>query len=209
MSPLSRTNKILIAVVVIALIAAIGVLIYAYLPQGGTQNNNNNNNNQNTPPPTGPYINVTVDGLTRSYTPSQMWALGNFTGGGGYRTNASVINGVGNYTGIPIKNLIASLGNQTHYSLNITAGDGRYHVYDVNQVAGKVSIFDSVNASNATPIGEGGVMMVLIYAYNGQPLNATTDDYFKIGYLSPQENEPLITAGYLWLKDVRTIQIIT
>ncbi len=196
---MSRTNKILTAIVAIALIAAIGVLIYAYLPRGETQNNQ-----QNTTPPTGPYINVTVDGLTHTYTLPQLWAMGNFTGNGEYRKNSGVFEGNGTYTGIPIKILIANL---TGYSLNITAGDMSM-IYNVSQVQGDVSIYNPQNATNATPIGHGGVIMVLIYAYNDQPFSGS-DGNFKIGYLVPQPNSPRITAASLWLKDVRSIRIIT
>ena len=199
---MSRTNKILTAVVAVALIAAIGVLTYAYLPRSGTQNNT-----QNTTPPTGPYVNVTVNGLVQSYTLKDLWALGNYTGVGEYRKNSGVFAGNGTYTGIPIKTLIANLGNMTGYSLNITASDMSM-IYNTSQVQGDVSIYNPQNATNATPIGHGGVLMVLIYAYNGQPLNGS-DGNFKIGYLVPQPNSPQITAAYLWLKDVRSIRIIT
>jgi len=208
--PTSRTNKILTAVVVVALIAAIGVLVFAYIPWGGF-----NQPQFNTEESVHVFLN---GGVGRNFTLRDLWVIGNFTGQGGYRNKVNVTSGVGNYTGVTIKELVFALDanlSQSMYELNITAGD-KYQFYNFSMVQGNVTIYNAHATNDTQPLGNftnattpgPGVQMVLIYAYNGQPLSGS-DGHFKIGFLNASSKEALITPSYLWLKDVRTIQIIT
>lgn len=197
--PTSRTNKILTAIVVIALIAAIGVLVFAYIPWGGFPNQNENK---------GPSITVSMDAVNRSYTKSDLQGIGNFTGVGGYRTQFPMIKGNGTYTGVYIESLIHDFSpSLTSYSLNITAMDNVSYLYNLTVIQGGVDLYDASNATNTTPIGHGGVKMMLAWEYNNQPLNNSRDS-FRIAFINNPSQPVPITDASLWLKDIRSIQVI-
>jgi hypothetical protein len=198
--PTSRTNKILTAIVVVALIAAIGVLVFSYIPWNGFPENQ-------TTPLNNATITIISQNRTVNITLKKITELGEFHGAGGYRSQTGA-KGVGNYSGITIKQLLnVTLGlNESRYSLNITSGDGKWTTFDREEAKGNVSIYSSENTTN--PIAFGDVDLVLIYSYNGQPLTGS-DGPFRIGYLNTKVLQPPITNSTYWLKDARTIQVLT
>jgi hypothetical protein len=195
--PLSRTNKILTGIVIIALIAAVAVLVYAYAPKGGNQNQN-----PSTKAPD--YVLINIQGqdqppLNISYKKlDQMSQL--YEGAGGYRTNGGTTK-IGNYTGISFKELALQMtGNNTNFAMKAVTGDGKTFAYSRDQTKGiNITRYDTIDRTES-------VNLVLIYKSNGQLLNGTSG-HFMLGYLNTDWKNPPITPAELWPRDVRTITL--
>jgi hypothetical protein len=192
-------NKILTAVVVVALIAAIGVLIYAYMPRGGNEDNTNID--------TSASFTLIHGNQSMNVTIAKIMAQPQYHGAGGYRTNTQVMKGVGNYTGITFKNLASYIQVNTPFAVNVTTSD-MSRIYSREEIAGNVSLYDLWNPKSNYSIGIGGVDMVLAYEFNNTAL-AGSDGHFKVAFLGPDWKNPPVTDGALWLRDVRSIQILT
>jgi len=195
----TKTNKIMAAVLVIALIVALGVFIFVNLPK------------QTIPPegttqPGSTILTVSYNGHQTNYSLAQLESLESFTEQGGYRTNKSAITGQGNYTGVRIQTLINTLGGvPENYSIIVFSSDGN-KTYNQSTILGYVYTYDPENALDARPIGYGGLTMVLAYKYEGEYLNESKDGKLKIVFLDDQGS---ITSSGLWWKYVVAIQVIS
>jgi len=196
----TKTNKIMAAVLVIALIVALGVFIFVNLPKQTT-------------PPEGTtqqgttILTITVNGHQTNYTLAQLESLESFTAKGGYRTNLPAIKGQGNYTGVRIQTFISTLsGVPNNYSIMVFSSDGSNRTFNHSTILGNVDTYDPENASDARPIGYGGLTMVLAYKYEGEYLNESKDGKLKIVFLDDQGS---ITSSGLWWKYVVAIQVIS
>ena len=196
----TKTNKILAAVLVVALIVALGVFIFVNLPKqtsspgGSTQ-------------PGTTVLTLTYNGHQTNYTLNQLESLESFTGEGGYRTNYPAIKGQGNYTGVRIQTLINTLSNvPNNYSIIVFSSDDTNRSFNFSTIMGYVPTYNPDNASDAQPIGYGGLTMVLAYKYNGVYLNESKEGKLKIVFLDDQGS---ITSSGLWWKYVDAIHIIS
>jgi hypothetical protein len=196
----TKTNKIIAAVLVFALIVALGVFIVVNLPK------------QTAPPggstqPGTTILTVTYNGHQTNYTMKQLELLESFTGEGGYRTSYPAIKGQGNYTGVRIKTLISTLsGVPNNYSIIVFSSDGKNQSFNFSTIMGYVPTYNPDNASDAQPIGYGGLTMTLAYKYEGEFLNESKDGNLKIVFLDDQGS---ITSSVLWWKYVDAIQVIS
>jgi hypothetical protein len=197
-----KTNTIITATIAIAILVSLIVFIYVNLPKNQTTENEE-------PQPETSVLTVTYNGITQNYTLDELQSIDSFTAKGGYRTSFPSIKGQGNYTGTRIKNLVHSFDQTViNYSVIITSFDGEQtenKTYNYSIILGNVDIFDPENASNATPIGQGGLTMVLAYQYEGTLLNASKDGVLKVAFLDTQGS---ITTAGLWWKYVVALQII-
>ena len=196
----TKTNKIIAAVLVVALIVALGVFIVVNLPK-------------QTPPPGGStqtgttILTLTYSGQQTKYTLNQLESLESFTGEGGYRTNYPAIKGQGNYTGVRIQKLINTFSDAPHnYSIIVFSTDGTNRSFNFSTIAGDVPTYNPDNASDAQPLKYGGLTMVLAYKYNGVYLNGSKDGKLKIVFL---DNQGSITSSGLWWKYVDAIRVIS
>jgi hypothetical protein len=200
---MTKTNKILSGAVVIAVLLSVIVLAYVNLPkQTGSSSQNNNNHNT-----TSSIFTLMYGDKQTNFTITDLTQLELYTAKGGYRTRAGVIKGIGNYTGINITTLVSTFHPAPlQYSIIVLSDDGTNLTYNFSTILGNVDIYNPNNASDSTPIGEGGVIMVLVYQYEGNALNESKDGKLKIAFLNEQGS---ITAAYLWMYKVNSIKIIT
>jgi len=196
----SNTNKIITAVVTIAVILAIAVLIYVNLPKQ-TETPQDNTNDHKTIPPT---LILIYNDEQINFTLGQLERLEPYTAKGGYRTQSGFVKGVGNYTGVNITTLIDTLQPIPYrYSLQVISDDGNYS-FNYSTVMGYVNVYDLENASIL--IGKRNMTMVLAYQFEGDALNETSDGKLKIVFLDENGS---ITESALWRKKVNSIRVIT
>lgn len=199
----TNTAKILGALVAIALIIAVGILIYVNLPK-----QTDTTPEENIPPETNPTIFTLIyDDQQINYTMAGLERLEPYTGKGGYRKQSGSIAGWGNYTGVNITTLISSLSSPPlQYSLKVFSDDGENTMYNLSTILGNVYLYNPDNASDPTPIGMGNMTMVLAYQHEGDWLDETTDGNLKIVFLDEQGS---ITQSSLWWKKVTSILVQT
>ncbi len=201
----SKTNKIISAVLAIAVILAVIVLVYVYLPKQTPTDNNNNDDQAHKESQT--VLSLTYNDETQNFTLNQLEHFESYTAKGGYRTQGASIKGIGNYTGVNITTIINSLQPVPYrFSLVVTDSGGESKSYNYSTIIGDVNLYNPDNASDSTPIGKGNMTMVLAYEFEGEPLNKTNDGTLKIVFLD--QNGSITEAG-LWWKKVVSIQVIT
>ncbi len=201
----SKTNKIISAVLAIAVILAVIVLVYVYLPKQTPTDNNNNDDQAHKESQT--VLSLTYNDDTQNFTLNQLEHFASYTAKGGYRTQGGSIKGVGNYTGVNITTIINSLQPVPYrFSLAVTDSGGESKSYNYSTIIGDVNLYNPDNASDSTPIGKGNMTMVLAYEFEGEPLNKTNDGTLKIVFLN--QNGSITEAG-LWWKKVVSIQVVT
>ena len=199
----TKTNKILSAAVVIAIIVSVAVLVYVNLPKQTDSSSEDNTAHKTTPP----VFTLIYDDQQTNFTIGDLAQLETYTAKGGYRTQSGMIKGVGNYTGVNISTLVSMFHPAPlPYSLRVCSEDGKNLSINYSTILGNVDIYNPDNASDPNPIGKGGVTMVLAYQYEGNWLNESSDGKLKIVFLDEQGS---ITAGHLWLYKVTSIKIIT
>lgn len=199
----AKTNKILSAVVVIAIIVSVAILVYVNLPKQ-TDSSSDDNTAQKTPLP---IFTIIYDDKQTNYTLADLIQLETYTAKGGYRTQSGYIKGVGNYTGVNISTLVSMFHPAPlSYSLKVYSEDGENFPINYSTILGNVDIYNPDNASDSNPIGKGGVTMVLAYQFEGKSFNESKDGKLKIVFLDEQGS---ITAGNLWRYKVTSIKIIT
>jgi hypothetical protein len=206
----NKSNKIITIVLAVIIILAAITVIYISLPQNkeNEKASGGNNGQQGGDNQTEESVILTViygDEQT-NYTLEELEALDSYTGMGGYRTSFPSIKGQGNYTGIPVTTLVELIaGDIENYSVVVYSSDGSNKTYTFSMVQGNVDIYNPNNASDATPIGNGGLTMVLTYKYEGDYLNESKDGKLKITFLDESGS---ITSSGLWWKYVTYIEII-
>jgi hypothetical protein len=195
----TKTNKILSAAVVIAIIVSVAVLVYVNLPKQIDSSSEDNTAHKTTPP----IFTLINDDKQTNYTIADLARLEAYTAKGGYRTQSGFIKGVGNYTGVNITTLVSTLQPAPlQYSLNIISEDENW-TYNYSTILGNIDIY---NLSDQSLIGKGNMTMVLAYQYEGNWLNESNDGKLKIVFLDEQGS---ITQSVLWRKKVISIRIIT
>ena len=203
MAEKNPTMKILTIIIIAALIISVGILIYTNIPKPTDQGTNG--------PPSGnetrtPILTVVFDGVQKNYTLQEIQGIIPYKGRGGYRTSFPSIKGIGNYTGVPITALIQETNiSIENYSIIVYSSDNSSITYNYSQILGNVDRYNPDNASDPTPIGHGGLSMVLCYQYEGNLLNVSKDGTLKIAFLDQSGS---ITKSSLWWKYVISITIV-
>ena len=198
-----NTNKIIGAVVAIAIILSIVVLIFVNLPKQTEEPTPEDTNDRKTAPA---IFNISYDVEQKNFTLSELLQLESYTGRGGYRTQSGFIKGLGNYTGVAISTLVSMFPSLPNlYSLEVFSED-EARFYNYSTIIGNVSIYNPSNASDPNPTGTGAMTMVLAYQYEGDWLNESNDGKLKIVFL---DDEGSITESSLWWKKVTSIRLIT
>lgn len=196
----SKTNKIISAVVIIAVVLAIAVLVYVNLPKQTETPEDNNQDNKIIPPT---FALIYNDEQT-NFTLALLERLEPYTAKGGYATQSGSIKGVGNYTGVNITTLINTLQPIPYrYSLEVISDDGSYS-FNYTTIMGYVNVYDPENGSIL--IGKRNMTMVLAYQFEGDWFNETNDGKLKIVFLDENGS---ITESALWRKKVNSIRVIT
>jgi len=199
----TKTNKIISAVVAIAIIISVAVLIYVNLPKQ-TETTEDEPPAQKENPS---IFTIIYDDEQQNFTLGQLERLEPYTAKGGYRKQSGFIKGLGNYTGVNITTLVNNLQPDLYqYSLRATDIEGNYTFYNFSTITGQVNIYNPENASDPNPIGKGNMTMVLAYQFEGDWLNESSDGKLKIVFLDENGS---ITDSSLWWKKVVSIRIIT
>jgi len=200
----SKTNKIISAVVAIAIIISIVVLIYVNLPKQTETTEDDNTPAQKESPTV---LTLIYNDEQQNFTLSQLERLEPYTAKGGYRSQSGFIKGLGNYTGVNITTLVNNLQPVPYkYTLQVFSDDGENASYNYSTIIGNVDIYNPDNASDPNPIGKGNMTMVLVYQYEDEWLNESSDGKLKIAFLDENGS---ITKSSLWWKKVISIRIIT
>jgi len=200
----TKTNKILGAVVAIAIIIAIMVFVYVNLPKHTETNEEDNNHQQ---PSTNTTLSVIFDDEQKNLTFGEIERMESYTGKGGYRNQKGFIKGVGNYTGINITTLVNLFQPVPYkYSLLITDSEGVNIPYNFSTITGHVAIYNPENPSDPNSIGTGNLTMMLAYYFEGHLLNASDDGQLKVVFVDTNGS---ITPSSLWWKKVVSVRIIT
>jgi hypothetical protein len=211
----NKSNKIITIVLAVIITLAAITVIYISLPQNkenkkttGGNNGQQGGGNQTTETV---ILTVTYGDKQTNYTLHELENLTSYTGMGGRRTNLLKIEGQGNYTGVPVITLVeltAGDGDIENYSIIATSNyKGRIEnkTYNYSYILGNVDIYNPNNASDSTPIGNGGLTMVIAYKYEGNYLNESNDGKLRIAFLDENGS---ITYSQLWYKSVISIGIV-
>lgn len=210
-------NKIITILLAIIITFAAIAILYVSLPQDEDESNKNTNyiplESEEDVIFTVSYLKKAQTGLNTVVGPYTLYGLENLssiTGYGGYRTSFPAIKGQGTYTGIPVTTLVEQTGEQfTNYTVIVNSnedGEKNSKTYSYDMVQGNLSIYNSTNASDETPISTGGVTMILCYQKDGEYLEESKDGKLKIAFVN--EEEELITTAGLWWKYIVSIEII-
>jgi DMSO/TMAO reductase YedYZ molybdopterin-dependent catalytic subunit len=155
-----------------------------------------------------PPMNLTLvgaNGTQKVLHASDIAQLTPFTSLGGFETSVGSIQGVGNYTGVPLTtlcNLVGGIG--TNDSVQITASDGYSMVFSYNQTNGNG--FVTYNQTTGLEVSnEGSLTLVLAYHENGKNLTYDNGAPLRLVILG---NKGLLTDGHYWVKWVEQIQIL-
>lgn len=185
-----------IAVTIMVIIASVSVAAVYLLPKS-TQPQNQ--------PMAMNLVLMGADGQQRNLTRQDIMALQAYTAPGGFRKSGGAIAGIGNYTGVPVIDLLSLVGGMSQGdTLTVTASDGYTMSYAYYQVANGVDFttFDPITGSQVS--AKEPLKMVLTYSLDDQPL--TSDEGpLRIGVIG---SEGLLTTGNQWVKMVTQLQII-
>jgi DMSO/TMAO reductase YedYZ molybdopterin-dependent catalytic subunit len=123
---------------------------------------------------------------------------------GGFKTSIGSLQEIGNYTGVPISELLALVGGMnSSCSLNVTGSDGYSMVYTYNQVQGEnFTCYSPATGDEVQPIQP--FTMILAYYQNGVNLGSD-EGPLRLAIVGPQG---LLTDGHYWVKWVTKVEII-
>lgn len=143
---------------------------------------------------------LTVVGTTTmDFTLSELQALTASTSMGAFIKSTGTVIGPYEYTGVPLKDLVATVYSGGEYSVEVVATDDYTITYNYSQTEdGLFEHFDSAGTS----LGYDTFTMVMAYAQDGLPL---VDMALRIAIID--DSEP-ITSSDLWAKMVRTVRIV-
>jgi hypothetical protein len=151
-----KTNSILAAVIVIALVLSVIVLVYVNLPQQQETNENE------LPPETEtPLLTITFNGSATNYTLEELEAFESYTGNGSYykvgRLPDIVVEGPFIYTGVNLTLLLEGQPNlPENYSIIATSSDNYTTEYNYSQIHGILTKYnESDNITSTTGIDDG------------------------------------------------------
>jgi len=194
-----NTNKILTAVLAVALLLAMAVLIYVYIPRS--------QENQTPPPTEATILTITYNGASWNYSLHDLEALPSYSGSGGYIKKSAlpqiITVGPFNYTGVNITYLLSQIPNlPNEYSIQVIPTDN-YNpgTFNKSKVQGGITVYNITG--NIT--GSQGVTMLLAYKDSGEYMNETQGGPIRIVYV----DDGAFTLSDIWVKMVRTIRVIS
>jgi hypothetical protein len=210
MAKKDNSNKIITIVLAIAICLAAIVIIFVNLPQNDTSNDNTTDETNDEPEEPVTFLTVIYNDEQTEYTLEELKEIDTITGYGGYRTSYPMIKGQGTYTGVSVTSLVNEIaGNIENYTIIVNSdeeGLKENKTYSYDMVQGNLSIYNSTNASDETPIETGGVTMIVCYEKDGEYLEEADDGKIKIAFVNKDEEK--ITSSGLWWKFVVSIEIV-
>jgi DMSO/TMAO reductase YedYZ molybdopterin-dependent catalytic subunit len=148
---------------------------------------------------------VGANGVQKVLNASDIAQLTAFTGRGGFETSVGQIEGVGNYTGVPMASLCDLVGGiGANDSVQVTGSDGYSMVFSYNQTIGNGFVtYDPVTGAEVS--NEGSLTLVLAYHENGANLTYDNGAPLRLVILG---NGGLLTDGHYWIKWIAKIAIL-
>jgi DMSO/TMAO reductase YedYZ molybdopterin-dependent catalytic subunit len=188
-------KKILASIVVIIIIiaAASGAAVYFLSKSSGTVNL-----------PTMSLTLVGANGQQKVLDEKDIVGLQSYTAKGGLKSSGGEIQNYGTYEGVPVTELLNSVGGITSdETLTVTGSDGYSMVYTYNQtVNGQgFTAYDPLTGSEKSPTKP--LTLVLAYEINGSALTSDVGP-LRLVILGP---DGLLTEGHFWVKWVTTMAI--
>ena len=111
----------------------------------------------------------------------------------------------GTYEGVNVTTLVKLIaGNISNYSITVYSSIPDNQTYTFSTIQGNIDVYNATNLS--TPIGQGGVTMIVSYMKDGNYLNESQDGKFKIAFVNNKEE--LLTKASLWWSHVVFIEIV-
>ncbi len=133
---------------------------------------------------------------------SELQDLDALTASGGFKKSTGTVEGPWEFTGVALKDLVATVYTGDDYSLEVVATDGYTMTYSSSQVEdGTFAYYDL----DGNLVGTGDFTMVVAYAQDGLPLVDVIDMVLRIAIID--ESAP-ITDGHFWAKYVRTLRVV-
>jgi hypothetical protein len=128
--------------------------------------------------------------------------LDNYRAYGGYKNQAGLLRGLGNYTGVPINTFCDMVGGlQNGYNVHIIASDGYTKIMTYGQVNGDLITYDNstgVEVPHYQPL-----IPMLAYHYNDANVSSS-DGPLRVAIVGP---EGLCTQSTYWVKQVVRLEI--
>jgi DMSO/TMAO reductase YedYZ molybdopterin-dependent catalytic subunit len=147
---------------------------------------------------------VTPSG-SQSFTLKQVKKMTTVTAQGGIKNSAGNITPPSEYTGVPLEELLKSLGGIPDGSgVTFVAKDGYEMTMSADQAKNGKFITYDVSTGDEITI-EDPLTLVLAYENEGQPSNPETDGTFRVAILSAKNNQ--VTDGHWWVKWVTKIEV--
>jgi DMSO/TMAO reductase YedYZ molybdopterin-dependent catalytic subunit len=200
-SPPGRKKALeVVAIVVIVAIAGtvVGLISWRVFPFSARP--------QNTSSVNLPAMNLTLVALNGTELVLNQKNIGNlpsFESKGGFKTSVGQLQEIGNYTGVPISELLALVGGMnSSCSLNVTGSDGYSMVFTYNQVQGEnFTCYNPATGDEVQSVQP--LTMILAYYQNGVNLGSDKGP-LRLAIVGP---EGLLTDGHYWVKWVTKVEI--
>ena len=200
--PSSKFNKKLATILIVSTVIVAIVAAQQIIPYLQNQPSNQPNSNINLPE-----INLTVVGANGEELvlhSNDIVSLQTHTAAGGYKRGNGSILGVGNYTGVPILNILNLVGGISNNNIiQVTAADSYTATYTYNQVNGQeLNTYDPQTGD--TTQATQPLTMIVAYHLKGKTL-PDSDGPLTIAIVGPQG---LLTDGKLWTRLLVKIEIL-
>jgi hypothetical protein len=195
-----KTNSILAAVIVIALVLSVIVLVYVNLPK-----HKETNENELPPEIETPLLIITFNGSETNYTLKDLETFDSYTGSGSYykvgRLPEIIIEGPYEYTGVNLTLLLEDLPNlPENYSITVTSSDNYTTEYNFSEIHGTLTKYNESDNITSTS----GVTLLLAYKEAGEYISDPEVGPLRIAYI----DDGSITPSNLWAKMVVLIEIV-
>ncbi|XES76660.1 MAG: hypothetical protein ACBZ72_10820 [Candidatus Bathyarchaeia archaeon] len=130
-------------------------------------------------------------------------AMESYTANGGTRNNAAILGNFGEYTGIPIMDLLDLVGGVTSAnSVKVIASDGYASIYTYGQLSGESVAMYNAAGEVVTPTQQ--ITMLVAYYVNGTSIDSSAGP-LRTMYVG---SEGLYSQGNMNSKFVTTIEIV-
>lgn len=152
-----------------------------------------------------PSMSLTIvgNGATIILNETGIGGLQTYSGYGGFKNSLGVLNGEGNYTGVPLTMLCSLVGTLTNTSVvKFLAADNYTQTLTYSQVYGNFTTYDNTTGQ-PTPHNQ-SLTPILAYYFNGQNLTSG-DGPLRLVIVGP---EGLVTDSAYWVKEVIRIEVV-
>jgi len=147
-------------------------------------------------------LRVKVGDAIKSYTMTDILQLPNITGPAGYKKSSGNITGIGDYTGVPLLDLLSDVGPlPANYSIEMISSDDYTTFFNRSQVEG---FFEGYNATTGESVGRVNCTLILAYLLDGTPLLVDSGP-FRAATIN---QDGYVTDGHFWAKMIVNVTLV-